>query len=591
MDEYPLLSHVCGENIRLSEGKSEAIWDSKYSGGIVFSAQALRYQEQIRIVLLGSSHVDIGVTQIDPESLRGPGSVRRMYLSEKCSIINNIRVHKQKCEVFLKNLKDKVISPAGNNTYGVSVDPKMNVWLVVCIKFGSASVTIDSPDMFHDVTGENIEFEGTQKQTAKLKVVNPASVCIIDRHLTTAGFDPVRIGIDPLPGIGGTPPHIYYVKLGLTSVQPGKMAELDPQSLVISKPTKTTLQNRWIPVQTFERRNQNDCKNSSVDKCKGELTIKVNTDGEMLYEHSSGIHGKWPITDQRLFIVLELFRVSVKMLSPLQRKDSTYEHNRMGKNAHSMENRQQEADDEGGYLRPLPNTDPESEPSRPVSSPCESSWHDWSNSWLLLERISSLEFDAKEKPAVTLEQKMNDTIKEMSSMKMPDDNYMKMYQLSDKKPHSLPTNAPSPHPEDMLRQIYTKMDNIEAIISQLQYIGEERHNQMFASYKRLKEVVEGIAKANANPDMVPIGETIRENYMTLLEELKPSDLVFTLYQKKIIDIVEKQRIQEMCSKGLGRKEINDKLLDLISQRLVSRTAMMEALQLSNQAHLKDKMLP
>ncbi|OWF50625.1 uncharacterized protein LOC110450194 [Mizuhopecten yessoensis] len=171
MERCTGFSHICGENVRISEGRYKASWDQRYSGGIFFSDQPLRPSDpKLRLQLDGSSHVDIGVTQTAPNSFRGPEQVRQLYLSDRCSIINNIRVHRKACEVFVQNLGNKVVSPYGDKTFGVSIDSKQDVWLVVCIKFGNATFNIDPPSKFHEVTGDNVEFEGTSKHTAKLKV-------------------------------------------------------------------------------------------------------------------------------------------------------------------------------------------------------------------------------------------------------------------------------------------------------------------------------------------------------------------------------------------------------------------------------------
>ncbi|XP_033725112.1 uncharacterized protein LOC117315081 [Pecten maximus] len=603
MEECPLFSHICGENVRVSEGRSETSWDPRYSGGIVFSEQPLCHRERIRVELEGSSHVDIGVTQVNPNSLRGPELVRKLYLSDKCDIINNIRVHRKKCEVLITNLQDKVVSPSGTKTFGVSVDPKKDVWLVVCIKFGNASVTIDSPAVFHEVTGENIEFEGTNKQRAKLKVVNPSAICILEKAITAKDYKPVTIGIDPILGNDRNPPHIYHVRLGVTSVRPDELAASDPQALSISKPSTRRSQTRWMPVQTFERRNTGDVSNV-INTCTGTLTIEVNADGELYYSHSSGTEGTWTMKGAPLYIVLELFRVSIKVLQPLQRTGSGYAVYKKGYNAYPLvdpkhenstfdsrsANQQSDKDDRSNeYISPVLSNTPES-----TASPCESSWHDWSTSgytsWVL-RCLSSLETEATEEPVDSFERKMTDTIKEMKKMKLKDDGYMEMNQVTNEEPTSTtpPASITPPRSEEILRQIYTKMEHLEDIILKLKNVEKNHHDKMYASYKALKKAVEGIT--NPTADMVSMETILQVNYTDLLHELDPRDLIFKLYQKGIINLSEKQTIVEMRENGRSKTELNDKLLYFLGLRPVNRAEMIEALEYSNQAHLKDKILP
>ncbi|XP_060085705.1 uncharacterized protein LOC132565112 [Ylistrum balloti] len=593
MEGCPLFSYVCGENARVFEGRSEASWEQTYSGGIVFTDKPIRRSGTVRLVLNGSSHVDIGVTQTDPHSLRDPGQVRQLYLSDKCSIMNNIRVHKAGCDVSVQNLGDKVVSPPADQTYRVSVDPKKDVWLLVCIKFGNASVTIDSPAKFHEVTGENIDFEGIGKQKVKLKVQNPSAICVIDREITANYRDAIRIQINPIPGHNGTPPNIYHVRLGITHIRPDDISEFDPQSLSISRRSVRRSESRWMPIQTFERRKERtpDASNT-IDSCQGELTITVDSEKELKFSHTSGVKGQWVVTTWPLFIVLELFRVSVKVLEPLRVGCSAYISKCKGRDAHpsmistSRSSLMSKAD--SGYINPITASTSRDEST---AGPTECSWHDWPSyaSWVI-ESVSVLEADAKEQPD-NFERKASAMITEMKDIKLKDDSYDELGQVKKDEVLYQRSNLARSDSFHAMSEIYRRLDNLEKVILHLKNVGKESQDKMYARFKSLKEVVDGITKPCPSTDKVMMQSTIRLNYTELLTKLETEGLIFILYQKGVIELHEKTNLVAMRHNRCSREDISDQLLNILGSRHVSRSAILEALEYTNQGDLKDKIIP
>ena len=92
---------VKGKNITLDKNRTTATWTPVQSGGLLFSEKPLTTSDPVTLTLQGTGAVELGITQIDPTTLRGQVPESSSQLA-KYHFLNDVKIHKRTCTMCIR---------------------------------------------------------------------------------------------------------------------------------------------------------------------------------------------------------------------------------------------------------------------------------------------------------------------------------------------------------------------------------------------------------------------------------------------------------------------------------------------------------
>ncbi|XP_060583628.1 uncharacterized protein LOC132739832 [Ruditapes philippinarum] len=171
-------SEICGENVKISEDKSTAIWIPKNSSGWACCEQIFKPGDVIQVKVQGSGRCDIGFMKEE----QSPCTFKTL---------NEIRAHRRTCHIEMtsKDSGDEISSRFAEKTFKKKVETNATYWIAVYIRYGDMSVelltkepTVSNLKFSANTYGKNIKLEDDNTKASSVHR-NPASICFLAERL------------------------------------------------------------------------------------------------------------------------------------------------------------------------------------------------------------------------------------------------------------------------------------------------------------------------------------------------------------------------------------------------------------------------
>jgi hypothetical protein len=96
-----MFHEVKGKNITFDKNRTTANWNPVQTGGLLFTEKPLTISDPVTLTLQGSGAVELGITQVDPGTLRGKVPESSSQL-EKYHFLNDVKIHKRTCAMCIR---------------------------------------------------------------------------------------------------------------------------------------------------------------------------------------------------------------------------------------------------------------------------------------------------------------------------------------------------------------------------------------------------------------------------------------------------------------------------------------------------------
>ncbi|XP_060590608.1 uncharacterized protein LOC132745669 [Ruditapes philippinarum] len=305
-----MFHEVKGKNITFDKNRTTAIWSPVQTGGLLFTEKPLTISDPVTLTLQGSGAVELGITQVDPGTLRGKVPESSSQL-EKYHFLNDVKIHKRTCAMCIRvdEVAREVVSSYGGGQYKQGIDLNEQYWLVADVKYGAVDLKLDNSGnnhirhLFSELCGGNIKVLN-DPTAATSQTKSPAALCFYSEPVETQ--KQYVLHCSP-KAYHGTIPGRYYVLMRYTNQSPLEFRRHNEDKFDILNQRESLSSSKpdWFQIEKFEK-----------DDCAGNPIIVEFTGDSFIYKTASGKRSRQNCranTDSEVWLVFELYGISARL--------------------------------------------------------------------------------------------------------------------------------------------------------------------------------------------------------------------------------------------------------------------------------------
>ncbi|OWF37913.1 uncharacterized protein LOC110466899 [Mizuhopecten yessoensis] len=535
-----VFDEIHGENVlRTCRGKSVS-WKHSYSGGLVFSDVRLEDGDVVKLTMQGSTHADIGFTQINPEEI---SDLRNAIKKKQVSFVGNVGINKDTFKVRLQRKQHSIIYKYGNLQTTHTICGDLPVWIAVYLQFGKCNLKLYDKDRsaikWHNKCGMNIQFEDViTRHKCTLVDDNPAAFACVQLHPTAANG--IRMKIRIRAASEELIPYSFSVYTSILSP-----SCLNSSLFAIVEP----LSDAGFEGLTYLKKFEYNPRKTKM--CEGMLEISVFASGIATFKHNSEgstVAKLRTNSNDKLTLLFKLCHVSIEIVEACESPpDQDIEGS--SNDASSV------TSDESSFVIA---TGSEMESSCMLSS---SVFQDEPSGTAKFEELRPS--DCINLPSSGKSDIVKDWVKARTGATSVQ-----------KRKRSLPETYLSTGTKDRIDNAsqppFKRVSSAPCL---------RLHSSSVSTTSETSETL-------ASTEVPNVQNSIRQNYVFLVQNLQAFPLCDHLYENEILSSSEQQKVRKM-ERHQSSDDVNRELLDILQSKKISPTLMKNALSKSGLSHIVD----